>query len=396
MPMKRTASMPEARLLLTKKFLICDREINDLIPLDEHKECATDAHPPSVRKLSEDTDKCSTEPTLEDDYGFFPMEEKMDNSNSSGMQHDDAVSISNSEHSTEQSSSSNESASTRRRSTRKKSALRRGSAYGTVDAIPLDFERKEFNRVLPKPNLSERTTLSTSQPKGMTRSRSRGLFRVSSEPVFARPVYQEELYDDEQDLSSPFEVDRSEHSESLFVEGAMKKRISFGTIKIREHGQTIGDNPSCSYGVPITLDWDHQDMDELKVEDYEAYRPESRNKKEFYMNHFQRSNLLKLNGHSVSEINESKKQTRKFRNQRERTKFVALNYPTVGTVEDVMESGLRKFKRSISKSKIHGSMIAGESLPRKSSEDDLNVPAHPESLLLEIMDKDESNATAPF
>ena len=393
--MKRSASMPEARLLIPNNFPIrVSREINDLVRLDEHK--VTESPPPSVRKLSDDTDNDGTEPTLEDDYGFFPIDEEMDNSICSGMLHDDAGSISNSEHSTEQLSSSYGSIPTRLRSSRKKSALRRGSAYGTVDNIPLDFERKEFNRVLPKPNLSQRTTLSTSQPKGMSRSRSRGLFRVSSEPVFARPVYQEELYDNDQDLSSHSGVARSEHSESSFVEGAMKKRISFGTIKIREHGQTIGDNPSCSYGAPISLDWDHRDMEELKVDDYEAYRPDARTKEKFHLNHFQRSNLLKLNGHSNDEIKESKKQTRKLRNQRERTKFVAMNYPKVGTVEDVIESGLRKVKRSISKSKIHGSMIPRESLPRKSSEDDLNVPVYPKALLLEMMDNDESNATAPF
>ena len=34
-----------------------------------------------------------------------------------------------------------------------------------------------------------------------------------------------------------------------------KKQISFGTIQIREHALACGDNPSVSYGTPISLDW---------------------------------------------------------------------------------------------------------------------------------------------
>jgi len=34
-----------------------------------------------------------------------------------------------------------------------------------------------------------------------------------------------------------------------------RKKISFGTIQIREHALACGDNPSVSYGTPISLDW---------------------------------------------------------------------------------------------------------------------------------------------
>lgn len=383
MSMKRITSMPTMPSLLENRlqespFPMYASKINDLEPLEEHKPyrtklptgmpicktlyyTGTDEMQPTIE---EDTN----EPILESDYGHF-------------LDHDEDI-----ESITPSLTSSEGSTSPKPRHSRKTSALKRRSAYGTDDIIPLDFGRKEYNRVLPKPDLSQRMSDPTSQAKGMTRSGSRGMFRVSSEPVFVRPTFLDQYADDEQDLSSYKDMDQFEHSESLFKEGAMKKRISFGTIKIREHGRTLGDNPSCSYGAPIQLDWDHQDMEELTLDDYEDNLQGRRKKHEFHLNHFQRSNLLKLNGYSNSEINESKKQTKKIRGQRERTKIISQMYPQVGTIEDMVESGIRKvgkFRRSISKSKLNG------------SQDDLCLPDRPNQIL-EMMDRDASNATAPI
>mmetsp|Transcript_10123 Transcript_10123/g.24273 ORF Transcript_10123/g.24273 Transcript_10123/m.24273 type:complete len:392 (-) Transcript_10123:248-1423(-) len=391
MPMKRISSMPEARLLVAgapgRSF-----GIGGLGPLHEHKAYGTGS-PEATRKVS---DNDETDPAVEDDYGFFSMGEDNYIASEPGERAKRRGSSSSfsSENSSEFQTSSCGSASGRQRRPRRKSALKKGSSYG-VDDIPLDFERREFNRVLPKPDLSHRACMSSAESPGFIRSSSRGMFRVSSEPVFVRPVYLEE--DNEQDLSSTNDFDASEHSESSFVEGAMKRRISFGTIQVREHKQTIGDNPSCTYGTPIQLDWDHQDMEELKLEDYETYRPTRRTKQKFHLNSFQRANLLKLNGHSTNEINESERKTSKARNQRERTKFVVQNYPQLVSVEDAIESGFRKVKRSISKSKLSSMDVnKNDDLARRSSKDDLSIPAQSKALVLEMMDNDVSNSTAPF
>lgn len=393
MTVKRTVSMPEARGLLAASFPMNVTKINDLGPLNEHEEFRGDhrdindltegmkaLNTGGTRKFSiAETDE--TDETVEDDYGFFPMDDEDDIQGGGPQEVTNTPSSSVSDVSDE---SSERAESSGRR--RKKSSLKRGSAYGDGDdVIPLDFERKEFNRVLPKPDLSQRASLDSST-KGIIRSGSKGLFRVSSEPVFVRPVYQS----DDEDID---EVATSVHS-SGFVEGALKKRISFGTIQIREHAQTIGDNPSCSYGTPVQLDWEHQDLEELKLDDYELYRPVVRTKKEFQLNSFQRRNLLKLNGYSNNEIKETKKNVSKARNQRERTKFLMLNYPQLTKVEDAIESGVRKVKRSVSKSKLNDTVI-----PRQSSKDDLGLRSSSElskAMVLEMMDNDVSNVTAPF
>ena len=197
----------------------------------------------------------------------------------------------------------------------------------------------------------------------MKKSTSRGLFRVSSEPVFVRPVYLEnEVEVEEEEEKQPvvaattttakFAADEKESenaSSSNFVGGAMKRRISFGTIKIREHSQTMGDNPSCTYGTPVQLDWDYEELADIKVEDYENFRPSTRTRQQFHLNHFQRRNLLKLNGFTSADISKTKKQVSKIRSQRERTKFFVLNYPALNAVEDAFESGARKVKRAVLK-----------------------------------------------
>jgi len=392
--------MPQASDLLVSSFPISLTEINDMDALHEHEEYISE--PQELEKTIEAVKNRIHKSTssfahaeidvadnsIEDDYGFFPIDdddyfEDGEPQDQHNALQEDSASATNSDTSSEELGSSYGS------STRKKSALKRRSAYGDgEEGIPLDFQRKEFNRVLPKPDMSLRESIAPSQKaKGMIRSGSRGLFRVSSEPVFVRPVYQSDATGD----GMPNEVDQPVNSlpSNGFVEGAMKKRISFGTINIREHTQTIGDNPSCSYGTPIQLDWDHEDLEELKLEEYETDKSKSRRREGLHLNHFQRSNLLKLNGHSTNEIKDSKREVNKVRNQRERTKFLAMNYPTLVTVEDAIESGLRKVKRSMSKSKLN----------RK--DDAEKIPASPpsKSLRLEMMDNDVSNVTnvtAPF
>jgi len=397
--------------VMASGFPMSAREINGLSPLDEHKEykgddqelektikATKDRINRSLREFS-DGDNEGTEDTIEDDYGFFPMDDDDDFRNGEsqdrcGPVEEDTASTSNSENSSDQLASSSP---TERRRPRKKSALKRGSAYGDNDeGIPLDFERKEFNRVLPTPDLSQRSSAETSNPSKIIRSGSRGLFRVASEPVFVRPVYQS---DDDDELLTEEEEPVNSVRSCGFVEGVMKKRISFGTIQIREHVQTMGDNPSCTYGTPVELGWEHYDMEQIDVDEYEAFRPrQPRTKGEFHLNHFQRTNLLKLNGHSVNEIKETRRKVTKMRNQRERTKFLAVNYPMLWQLEDAIESGVRKVKRSVSKSKLNAKDKV-EIIPRKTSKDDMTLPivsGASKALLLESMNKDESNATAPF
>eukprot|EP00581_Thalassiosira_minuscula_P001756 CAMPEP_0183742214 /NCGR_PEP_ID=MMETSP0737-20130205/64204_1 /TAXON_ID=385413 /ORGANISM="Thalassiosira miniscula, Strain CCMP1093" /LENGTH=194 /DNA_ID=CAMNT_0025977765 /DNA_START=120 /DNA_END=703 /DNA_ORIENTATION=- len=48
-----------------------------------------------------------------------------------------------------------------------------------------------------------------------------------------------------------------------------KRKISFGTVSVRDYGIILGDHPCCSYGPPITIDWDYHQHEALDVDVYE-------------------------------------------------------------------------------------------------------------------------------
>lgn len=52
--------------------------------------------------------------------------------------------------------------------------------------------------------------------------------------------------------------------------------VSFGTIRIREFLRTVGDSPSTTSGVPVTLEWQHHSEYQLSIDQFEQVRPERR------------------------------------------------------------------------------------------------------------------------
>lgn len=50
------------------------------------------------------------------------------------------------------------------------------------------------------------------------------------------------------------------------------KTVTFSTISIRCHDVTIGDSPSVSSGIPISLDWTFVDKDAISLDDFEEQR----------------------------------------------------------------------------------------------------------------------------
>lgn len=57
---------------------------------------------------------------------------------------------------------------------------------------------------------------------------------------------------------------------------AEKKSVKFDAIHFRNYSQTLGDNPSCSYGPPISLDWSYEEGGEVELDEYERERPPRR------------------------------------------------------------------------------------------------------------------------
>mmetsp|Transcript_22221 Transcript_22221/g.33358 ORF Transcript_22221/g.33358 Transcript_22221/m.33358 type:complete len:185 (-) Transcript_22221:290-844(-) len=82
---------------------------------------------------------------------------------------------------------------------------------------------------------------------------------------------------------------------------AAKKQVSFGTVDIREHNVRLGNNPSCSSGPPIALEWEARRSIVLSVDEFEV-RANRRTREELVMPRHVREDILRRRGYSRKEI----------------------------------------------------------------------------------------------
>jgi hypothetical protein len=129
-----------------------------------------------------------------------------------------------------------------------------------------------------------------------------------------------------------------------------KKRssnVGFASVQIREYDQTIGDNPSVSYGPPISLDWEYTQLESVTLEQYEAHRAPRRTLRQMCMNYYTRRNVLTFKcGYQEEEVKMASKEADKCKRERAVTKYF-LPY---AKVEDFVSSAGRKAKRGFKKS----------------------------------------------
>lgn len=95
-----------------------------------------------------------------------------------------------------------------------------------------------------------------------------------------------------------------------------KRSVRFRNVYIREYAITIGDNPYCSFGVPICLDWSHGEEEAIPVDFYEAsHHKRKRTARRMLLNSFQRRDMLWRSGYTLEDINEAikKNDREKFR-----------------------------------------------------------------------------------
>lgn len=126
-----------------------------------------------------------------------------------------------------------------------------------------------------------------------------------------------------------------------------RHNVGFSTIEIREYNQTIGDNPSVSYGPPISLDWEYNVLETITLEHYEAHRAPRRSLRQMCLNYYTRRNVLTFKfGYSEQEVKAASKLADKSKRERAVTKYF-LPY---AKVEDFVTSAGRKAKRGFKKS----------------------------------------------
>ena len=127
-------------------------------------------------------------------------------------------------------------------------------------------------------------------------------------------------------------------------EAPKKRKVSFGAVLVRDYDMCLGDHPCCSYGPPVTLDWDYLEYKPLDVDEYEFHHPPRRCLREMGLNYYARKRILAHAGFSEVDLQRSKKEVGRTKLNRSLTRSVASYYPLL-KAEAAVESACRKFKR---------------------------------------------------
>jgi hypothetical protein len=90
------------------------------------------------------------------------------------------------------------------------------------------------------------------------------------------------------------------------------KGVCFGTVEVRKFPITIGDTPSCSSGLPHTIEWDYlkDETEKHGIDEYERDHPVDGRKHgdDLVMNGITRAKMLKNLGYTKQELLEGMKQ----------------------------------------------------------------------------------------
>lgn len=127
---------------------------------------------------------------------------------------------------------------------------------------------------------------------------------------------------------------------------AARRSVTFGVVNIREYDLTLGDHPDCTFGPPMSLDWDYQEVFESSVEYYETNREPRRRPHQMIQNYFRRKNILMAcAGFSEKELKKATKEVERAKFKRNLTK----TFLPAWKVEDALESAARKTKRAVTR-----------------------------------------------
>ena len=121
------------------------------------------------------------------------------------------------------------------------------------------------------------------------------------------------------------------------------KSVHFEYVEIRDYAITIGDNPYCSRGVPITLDWEYSEARAVPIDLFESAnkRRRRKNARRMLLDPIQRRDLLWRCGHELEDIEEAAKANEKenFRQS------VNLYFLPLYILQEFVENQKDKFRR---------------------------------------------------
>lgn len=108
-------------------------------------------------------------------------------------------------------------------------------------------------------------------------------------------------------------------STPLLPSSSMRRNVSFAKVRVRQYGQTLGDQP-CNAGPPVALDWDFNEAPDEDVDEYEASREGLRRQGQaMKMPPSVRVERLMDHGHTRNQIQNTTQSSRKTMKERQQS-----------------------------------------------------------------------------
>lgn len=145
-------------------------------------------------------------------------------------------------------------------------------------------------------------------------------------------------------------------SSSTETTPSVKMSVAFSTVEVREYPRTLGDNPSCTCGPPISLDWGFDpSVHCFDLKTFEDTKPPPREKSEMLVPRAVREAWLTDAGFARSEIAAAVRDVTRAKARRNQT---AHNSDKEGLfkIHAAVESLGRKFGRTVLRRKHDGAL----------------------------------------
>jgi hypothetical protein len=136
----------------------------------------------------------------------------------------------------------------------------------------------------------------------------------------------------------------TEMAKRVASEGSLRRTVSFSNLSIREYPPAISDNPSCSFGPPVQLDWDYEAEQTHPIDLYEQCRQPRRASHDLLLSYYDRRFLLiKQAGYSKQEVTDAIKAAERVKRERMLTDLFLPAQALDETVENIFDFVKRVF-----------------------------------------------------
>ena len=116
-------------------------------------------------------------------------------------------------------------------------------------------------------DVKSRRSLDDSQSTATTVASNDGIDHEDELQVTRSPIAIHEDNIKDEDHHATFDAPQEQ------TKNPSKRQVNWGSIRVRDYGRILGENPCCSYGPPLTLDWDYEEYEPLDVDTYEFHQP---------------------------------------------------------------------------------------------------------------------------